>query len=53
MFPLLTATDGWTFGSNLAGVSPGGYDLQVNGNVFLSIVSVDEKSWSGIKGLYR
>jgi hypothetical protein len=53
VFPLLNATDGWTFGSNLAGVSPQGYDLQVNGDVYLTIVSVEEASWGGIKSLYR
>ncbi|MBZ0267252.1 hypothetical protein K8I85_03790 [bacterium] len=53
VFPLLSATEGWTFGANLAGVSPEGYDLQVNGDVYLAIVSVDEQSWGGIKNLYR
>ena len=53
VFPLLSATSGWTFGANLAGVSPTGYDLQVNGDVYLAIVSVEEESWGGIKALYR
>jgi hypothetical protein len=33
VYPLLNATEGWTFGSNLAGVSPTGYDLQLNGSL--------------------
>jgi hypothetical protein len=53
VFPLLSATQGWTFGANIAGVSPEGYDLQVNGDVYLAIVSVEEHSWAGIKSLYR
>jgi hypothetical protein len=53
VFPLLFATSGWTFGANLAGVSPTGYDLQVNGDVFLTVVSVEAKSFGGIKALYR
>lgn len=53
VFPLLDNTDGWTFGSNIAGFSPQGYDLEVNGDVFLSTVSVQEQSWGSIKNLYR
>ena len=53
VFPLLQATDGWTFGANVAGVSPQGYDLFVNGDVFLTIVGVEESSFGSIKSLYR
>lgn len=53
VFPLLSSTDGWTFGANIANVSPTGYDLQMNGDVFLTVVSVEEESWGGIKSLYR
>jgi hypothetical protein len=53
VFPLLSAVEGWTFGANVAGVSPEGYDLQVNGDVYLAIVSVEDQSWGGIKNLYR
>jgi hypothetical protein len=53
VFPLLSAVEGWTFGANIAGVSPEGYDLQVNGDVYLAIVSVEQQSWGGIKNLYR
>ncbi len=54
VFGLLTSPTGWTFGSNLSGFSPEGYDLEVNGEVFLQgPSSVDETSWGGIKGLYR
>lgn len=53
VFPLLSATEGWTFGANIAGVSPEGYDVQVNGDVYLAIVSVEPESWGGIKSLYR
>jgi hypothetical protein len=53
VYNLLTATNGWTFGANVAGASPTGYDLQMNGDVYLEIVSVDSESWGGIKNLYR
>jgi len=53
VYPLLTATDGWTFGANLGNISPSGYDLFINGDVYLQIVSVEEQSWGGIKNLYR
>lgn len=53
VFPLLSSTDGWTFGANIANVSPAGYDLQMNGDVFLEVVSVEEDTWGGIKNLYR
>jgi hypothetical protein len=53
VYPLLTATDGWTFGANVAGFSPTGYDLQMNGDVYLQVVAVEEQSWGGIKSLYR
>lgn len=53
VYPLLNATDGWTFGSNIAGVSPQGYDLELNGSVFLTVVSVEKDTWGGIKSLYR
>ena len=53
VFPLLAATDGWTFGANVAGVSPQGYDLQMNGDVYLAVVPVEPQSWGGIKNLYR
>jgi hypothetical protein len=53
VFPMLYVTDGWTFGASIANVSPEGYDLQMNGDVFLEVVSVEESSWGGIKSLYR
>jgi hypothetical protein len=53
VYPLLSATNGWTFGANLAGVSPTGYDLQLNGDVFLTVVGVEEATWGGIKALYQ
>lgn len=53
VYNLLNATTGWTFGANLAGVSPTGYDLQVNGDVYLTVVGVQDESWGGIKSLYR
>jgi hypothetical protein len=53
VYPLLSSTDGWTFGANIANVSPTGYDLQMNGDVFLEVVSVENESWGGIKSLYR
>jgi hypothetical protein len=54
VFPLLTDPDGWTFGSNIAGFGPTGYDLELNGDVYLQgPVSVEPNSWGQIKGLYR
>ena len=53
VYNLLNATTGWTFGANLAGVSPTGYDLQVNGDVYLTVVGVEQETWGGIKSLYR
>ena len=53
VYPLLTATSGWTFGANLANVSPTGYDLQMNGDVSLQVVAVEPETWGGIKNLYR
>jgi hypothetical protein len=53
VYPLLTATNGWTFGANIAGTSPTGYDLQMNGDVYLAIVAVEPQSWGGVKNLYR
>jgi len=53
VYNLLYTTEGWTFGANLAGVSPEGYDLEVNGDVFLAIVSVEDQTWGGIKALYH
>jgi len=53
VFPLLQGTDGWTFGANVAGISPEGYDLFINGDVFLTIVGVEETSFGSIKSLYR
>jgi hypothetical protein len=53
VYPLLTATNGWTFGANIAGTSPNGYDLQMNGDVYLQVVAVEPQSWGGVKSLYR
>ena len=53
VYPLLTATTGWTFGANLANVSPTGYDVQMNGDVYLQVVGVEPQTWSNIKNLYR
>jgi hypothetical protein len=55
VFPLLADPEGWTFGSDIAGFSPNGYDLEINGDVYLFVepVSVEASSWGAIKGLYR
>jgi hypothetical protein len=54
VFPLLTDPEGWTFGSNIAGFGPTGYDLELNGDVYLQgPVSIEPNSWGSIKGLYR
>jgi hypothetical protein len=51
--------NGYTFGGTLSsntsgGNVPAGYDLQCDGVVEVEvIVGVEEKSWGGIKGLYR
>lgn len=54
VFPLLTNATGWTFGGTIAGFSPVGYDLEVNGQVFIQGPSgTDEATWGSIKNLYR
>lgn len=53
VYPNLNPDQGWTFGSNIAGVSPQGYDLELNGDVFTMTVAVEASSWSAIKSLYR
>jgi hypothetical protein len=54
VYSLLTDPEGWTFGSNIAGFGPTGYDLELNGDVYLQgPVSTEEASWGSIKGLYR
>ncbi len=54
VFPLLESPIGWTFGANIAGFSPDGYDLEINGQVFLQGPSaVEPSTWGGIKSLYR
>lgn len=54
VFPNLVDPTGWTLGSDLAGVSPTGYDLQLNGNVYLNgPIAVESLSWSRAKALYR
>jgi hypothetical protein len=51
--------DGFTFGGVLndaaaSGSVPDGYDLQVDGVIEVNVViAVKEKTWSGVKGLYR
>ena len=54
VYPNLTDPLAWTLGSDIAGFSPIGYDLELNGVLYPNgPVSVDEMSWGGIKGLYR
>jgi hypothetical protein len=54
VFPLLDETEGYTFGSDIAGFSPNGYDLELNGDVyFYASVGVEANSWGAIKSLYR
>jgi hypothetical protein len=53
VFPDLATTDGWTFGSNIGGVSPAGYDLELNGDVYMTVIPVEAASWGAIKSLYR
>jgi len=54
VFPLLDDPTGWTFGANIAGFSPEGYNLELNGEVFLQgPSSVDASTWGSIKSLYR
>lgn len=49
----------YTFGGALSATAvgpgniPAGYDLQVDGNLHIDIVGVEQKSWTGIKNLYR
>jgi hypothetical protein len=54
VYPHLTDPNGWSFGSNISGFSPQGYDLQLNGNVYANgPIAVDPQSWGAIKNLYR
>jgi len=54
VFPHLVDPNGWTFGSDLSGVSPQGYDLQLNGDVYTDgPVAVEPQTWGGLKALYR
>ena len=54
VFPLLDDPTGWTFGANIAGFSPTGYDLELNGQVFLQgPSSVAPSTWGSIKSLYH
>ena len=53
VYSLLYTTTGWTFGGHIANASPNGYDLQVNGDVYLQVVGVEQASWGGIKALYQ
>ncbi|MFN8178488.1 MAG: hypothetical protein U0167_11175 [bacterium] len=54
VFPHLTDPNGWTFGSNLSGQSPVGYDLQLNGDIYTDgPIAIEPQSWGGLKSLYR
>lgn len=53
VYPNLSATDGWTLGSDLGGTSPDGYDLNLNGEVYMQVIQVEDASWGAIKSLYR
>lgn len=54
VFPNLTDPNGWAFGSDIAGLSPQGYDLEMNGDVYTNgPIAVDPQSWGGVKALYR
>lgn len=53
MYPLVNPA-AYTFGANISGFSPEGYDFEMNGTVFLkTTVSVEDASWGAIKSLYR
>lgn len=53
-FPQLQTADGWTVGADISGVSPAGYDLQVNGTVFVDgPLPVQQETWGSLKALYR
>jgi hypothetical protein len=54
VFPHLTDPNGWSFGSDIAGLSPEGYDLELNGDVYANgPIAVEPQSWGDTKALYR
>jgi hypothetical protein len=54
VYPHLTDPDGWSFGSDIAGLSPQGYDLELNGDVYANgPIAIEPQSWGGMKALYR
>lgn len=54
VFPHLIDPNGWTFGSDIAGLSPQGYDLELNGDVYTDgPIAIEPQSWGNIKSLYR
>ena len=53
VYDLLDGDDTWTFGSNTGGLSQRGYDLELDGDVYHPVISVEEETWGGIKSLYR
>ncbi|MCA9753772.1 MAG: hypothetical protein KC591_16365 [Gemmatimonadetes bacterium] len=53
-YPQLQSPDGWAVAAHIAGVSPVGYDLEVNGIIYVDgPLAVDSDTWGGVKALYR
>jgi hypothetical protein len=53
-YPQLMAPDGWAVGADVSDTSPDGYDLQVNGRVYVDgPLGVEAETWGALKALYR
>jgi hypothetical protein len=53
-FPQIQSPDGWAVGANISGVSPAGYDLELNGRVYVDgPLGVEAETWGALKSLYR
>jgi hypothetical protein len=53
-FPQIQSPDGWAVGANISDVSPAGYDLELNGRVYVDgPVAIEAETWGALKALYR
>jgi hypothetical protein len=53
-YPQIQSADGWAVGANVSGLSPAGYDLAINGRVYVDgPLAVEAQTWGALKSLYR
>jgi len=53
-YPQIQSPDGWAVGANVSGLSPAGYDLEINGRVYVDgPLAVEAETWGALKSLYR